>query len=744
MSSLYRLISVMGFIPRARISIPRKKLTPCQRRCLSTLEQQQTSKSLNVKGNIFHPSNASQSGQGFANNNDKLNINNNWKVVDVPVVLAPGMKGTHLAVSDAQRRAAQLELDRMNESTSRLLQMTTVPMSEAIVNEARVALHYWSRRWYMHFHPGFGRAARGSQLSLKALRQWDINTLDNMNKTLAGLDSIPARTNSQEQQQECGDHGARQAERLLDWSIANGLIPHGIFNLSDEISYIKTDDKNLATSPNLTCANIVQTYLLPCEFGGFGSGIYQQHTHGESNGITNDATLSKHFIANASYVRALADASRVMNKMKKLHSTYPDQISPDTLSIITEMNVWSKRAILLNEILTNENVAASNVGLNGNSHIELLQALDDDGDFGGNIENDKKYTLQGCLDHMETILAEAENRYVSTNDDRIRPSVDWYNHIIGAWARSDLNNALEKTKQFVHGMEQCGKTEEDVDSNTENNFRRCWAKPNTITYNGLLFCLARDHGKGCAKAAQELLESMNDRYQQKNDEIIRPDEVTYGTVLNALAQAGMAREAEKILDSLEDDYNAFMDQSEANQQDLGSDSVIVPSLTIYNSVLNAWANSCQRNAAERSESLLHRMKVLNRTGRNPNVEPDMISLSTVMKCHAQSVSKEGTLRAEELLDQAIAMYQQGHSKFKPDSIMFNCALLGWASISGVEGHDQGGMAAERAESLLRKMKRLRGDSSTDIHQHTQSYNIVLDCVSSKFYSFLFYTFIELR
>ena len=645
-------------------------------------------------------------------------------------------------ISDAQRRAAQLELDRINESTSRLLQMTNVPVSDSIVNETRVALNYWSRRWYMHFHPGFGRAAKGSQLSLQALRQWDVGKYDdNNNNNTTDVGSLPTNTEQHEGNQTNaeqhikqggGDHGARQAERLLDWSIENNLIPHGIFDLSSEGSYIKTADQNLATSPNLTCANIVQTYLLPCEFGGFGGS--NELVHGDSYGFTNDATLPKHFIANASYVRALADAKRVMKKMKHLHSTYPNQISPDTLSIVTELNVWSKRAILLNEIQSKDNILpGSNVGSNSSNLIELLKSLEQNDENPIVVRCDSKYTLQGCLDHMETILAEAENRYKSTKDDRIRPSVDWYNHIIGAWARSDLDDALEKTKQFLYGMEQCDETEAGVASYTDSAIRHCWAKPNTITYNGVLFCLARDQGKGRAKVAQEMLQRMKERYQRTMDESIRPDDVTYGTVLHALAQAGMALEAESILDSLEDDYNAFIDQSSKADQ-LGiipeSDSVILPGLTIYNSVLNAWANSFQRNAAERSESLLNRMKVLHQTGRNCTVDPDMISLSTVMKCHAQSKSKEGTERAEELLDQAIAMYHQGNWKVKPDAIMFNCALLGWASISGVDGQDQGGMAAERAELLLHKMKSLREDSSLDIQQDTQSFNIVLDCVSS--------------
>ena len=688
----------MGMMPGANRSINISPLLCHQQRPLSSSsgQQQQTSK-LNIKGNIVQP------------------------------------------ISDAQRRAAQLELDRMNESTSRLLQMTNVPVSDSIVNEARVALNYWSRRWYMHFHPGFGRAAKGSQLSLQALRQWDKH--DNPDNDAIDADSLAAHNeekqiNSEQHiQQGGGDHGARQAERLLDWSIENNLIPHGIFDLSKDGSYIKSSDQHLVTSPNLTCANIVQTYLLPCEFGGFGGS--NELVHGDTYGFTNDATLSKHFIANASYVRALADATRVMKKMKHLHSTYPDQLSPDTLSIVTEMNVWSKRAILLNEYSQSKDSVPGSKSSNSSNLLELLKSLEHDDEDSIMVGYDNKYTLQGCLDHMEVILAEAENRYTSTNDDRIRPSVDWYNHIIGAWARSDLDVAVKKTQQFLSGMEKYDETEAAVDSSVDSDSRRCWAKPNTISYNGVLFSLARNQGKVCAKTAQEMLTGMQERYRQTKDESIRPDEVTYGTVLHALAQAGMAHEAESILDSLEDDYNAFIDQSESEEQSLIPESVVIPGLTIYNSVLNAWANSFLRNAAERSESLLNRMKVLHQTGRNSGVDPDMISLSTVMKCYAQSKSKEGTERAEELLDQAIALYNEGNRKVKPDAIMFNCALLGWASISGVDGQDQGGMAAERAELLLHKMKSLREDSSLDINQDTQSFNIVLDCVSSNIFTACF-------
>ena len=188
--------------------------------------------------------------------------------------------------SETQRRSAQLELDQMTHSTSRLLGMmtdlktarcssmttTTVssspetpstdinddqhqvgPLSDAIVNEARVALHYWSRRWYMHFHPGFGRAAKGSALALDALRRWDKSNYvgDDDVDIIHGVDPTMQYYSSDAQPDVSmmqhnyigGDYGARQAERLLDWSLSNNLVPRGIFDLPRDTCHMEKEEK---------------------------------------------------------------------------------------------------------------------------------------------------------------------------------------------------------------------------------------------------------------------------------------------------------------------------------------------------------------------------------------------------------------------------------------------------------------------------------------------------------------------
>ena len=674
---------------------------------------------------------------------------------------------TKPAVSEAQRRAADLELNRMNVSTSRLLSMNFNSanssdnniISEAIINEVRVALHYWSRRWYMHYHPGFGRAAKGSALSLDAVRsKWDHEKNNYTHThTIANQQNDDGNNNnniidgggnkdrlSTSEQLTAGNHGAIQAERLLNWSISNNLISHGIFhNSHDDMSgrYDNApDEKDMNLSPNIPLVNIIETYLLPIAYGGAGLGGSMGGTSdvddnnpptepiwstasarsNNKNNNHNYARSSKYNTITTSHISAVVDATRILKQMKLLHTQFPNDIYPDTLSIKAELNVWSKRAALL---------------LGPAKPRAALKRMEKSG--GGELYNDDEaYTFQGCLNQMENILKEAEERYITTQDECIKPSYDWYNHILGTWAKSyDLDLAMRKSQEILFGMEAYADNPDQTTSdNNSNRFRQCWAKPNTISYNSVLYCLTRDSpdtsqssrdygiGRGRAKEAEALLQRMKDLYYRTKNVDIQPDEVTYGSVLHALAQAGMGNEAERLLDSLEDDERH---------------DAIVPSLTIYNSVLNAWANSTQRNAPHRAEELLERMKILSSTGKNPAVEPDSISISTVMICHSRSKTKLGAERGEQMLNEAIAMYSQsGNTRVKPDSIMFNCAIQGWTNISGNESEQDGAVAsdnivipAERAERLLEKMR----DPKNDVQPGIQTFNIIIDCVSDHIY-----------
>ncbi|KAL9188124.1 hypothetical protein ACHAXT_006502 [Thalassiosira profunda] len=630
-------------------------------------------------------------------------------------------------VSEAQRRSAALELERMTKSTARLLDINITKdneLSAAVVNEARVALHYWARRWYMHFHPGFGRAAKGSALSLAALRRWEDGNYGNSHLKGGGAsgggaslgvagakgEEFPSDLSNSEPMMS-GDYGAKQAERILDWALSHNLVSRGLFdNSADEdyipLNYIPREYReggSLGLFPNLACVNIMDTYLLPTAYGGVGGDTVGDES-GSNAAINDHATLAKHFAVTPSYVRAVVDASRVMRKMKRLQTDFPDVLSPDTLSVKAELNVWTKRAIICSD---------------GDAK-EVLKSMESEDIVaaGWELREDEAYTLQGCLDRMESLLAAAEERYLCTKDKRIRPSVDWYNHLLGALARSQLPGALEDATRILRGMEAHAdnllENGAHDDRSDDGSTRQCHASPDTVSYNSVLFCLASHAGKTSAKEAEALLQRMTERHRRTpagSVSNVAPDEVTYGAVLHALAQAGMAREAEQVLESLEE-----------------ASGTVMPSLTIYNTVLNAWANCRNRQAPQRAEALLQRMQTLSATGRNPAIEPDGVSISTAISCHARTRTRRGAERGEEMLLEAIKRYGEGNSRVKPDAIMFNCAITGWTNISGVESERGGSgdaIPAERAERLLHKMK----DSELGVLAvfHAQTFNIILDC-----------------
>jgi len=592
----------------------------------------------------------------------------------------------------------------------------------------------------MHFHPGFGRAAKGSSLTFQALQKSPRNSSASSvnDEPISYKKEFSSSAHSSfAKQNVTGDHGARQAEHLLDWSISNSLVPHGLFNHSPDISDV--------ISPNYTCVNIIETYLLPCAYGGIIGGIRQSDDN-YSGLISYDngqyATLTKHFAINASYNRAIVDATRVMMKMKNLHTRFPEYISSDSLSIKAELNVWSKRAYVLgrdDDVHGCGGVLISDRNQTGTS-ANMLRSLElEDASLNGTKPFDESfYTVSGCLEKMEEILSNAEDEYTKNmfgpEKERYKPHVDWYNHILGALIRSNTEGTLSKAKTIFRGMEEFQNNSHDENSRSNNQgaIRPCWSSPDTVSYNTILFGLSQNPGIVQGKEAGELLQKMNENYGRSNNPSIRPDDVTYGVVMNALAQAGMAREAESILESLEEEYNDFLERSQSSDIARNDANIIVtPNNTMYNSVLNAFARSSDPNSACKAEALFSRMKTLSSTGKNPAAEPDIVSLSTVISCHSRSGTREGAERAEELLVTAVDLYSKGNAKMKPDIIVFNNVLSGWANISGsYDNEDEAlddAIPAERAETLLKRIDSFKNNQSLDINPIVQTYNIVLDC-----------------
>ena len=159
----------------------------------------------------------------------------------------------------------------------------------------------------------------------------------------------------------------RWAKQLLDWAVSANLVPRVIFDPPNDDGDWTNDPTS--RSPNSICVNIVETYLLPAAYGGAGGVEVRARAadtiivddedddnddhdrHGSTSWGDDDrvALAKRRAIDYSARVRAVADATRAMNKMRRMHIDYPEHIYPDSLGVKVELNVWSKRAMLLGE-----------------------------------------------------------------------------------------------------------------------------------------------------------------------------------------------------------------------------------------------------------------------------------------------------------------------------------------------------------------------------------------------------------
>ena len=86
-----------------------------------------------------------------------------------------------------------------------------------------------------------------------------------------------------------------------------------------------------------------------------------------------------------------------------------------------------------------------------------------------------------------------------------------------------------------------------------------------------------------------------------------------------------AQRAEEILNNMQTLYN------NAQKQPNNNIVVVKPNAKSYAIVIDAWARSNQKGSALLAESLLKRMQILAKTTNDPDLEPDTILFTTVLK-----------------------------------------------------------------------------------------------------------------
>ena len=429
-----------------------------QSESLHNFNSNSNSSSINSINNVIKKSFATNSNNRTSSNN---NDNNNRARKQINVGQGENQNYNLLksqGLNPAQQKGAQVQLQNMEQSTARILNMSprdidfhnsninknlsraakststsTSTSVDALANDVKVAINFWSNKWIIHHHP-FCTIYPTHVHSLQYIS--NINKDDNQNHN-------DNDNNIEKQERYYGNHGPKQAERLLQWII-------DVDNTHPNLHFFK---KVLGIHANVIIANIIDAYLLPCTTSSaakwqFGQDRLNHNASASDNNSNNNnnnnniqmndftqfsTSTGSHNVNAAMWTPAIHDACRVIDTMNNLmtdtrtrtktNANANTVMTPDTNSDNAILYVWMKLAVLLDLDSSNhsviQNIQVQRDISNPNAELSLPSSM---------LISSRKEVA----DAMEAKLLEMEERFSSTRDEKVRPNVFSYNHVLRA------------------------------------------------------------------------------------------------------------------------------------------------------------------------------------------------------------------------------------------------------------------------------------------------------------------------
>jgi len=367
---------------------------------------------------------------------------------------------------------------------------------------------------------------------------------------------------------------------------------------------------------------------------------------------------------------------------------------------------------------------------------------------------------------------------VSFDIQDITPKIQLYNHVLTCWSRSIDPNAEMHARKLMDRM--LNKSPEDG----------AFVRPDKYSYNNMLHLYAN---KGDVNAAESLLYEMEEsnevdvdvfsysitmnafqkrftsskpserdmkdpvraeellirlvtKYEQSrfNNELLRPSNVTFGTVIAMYAQSDRllkedqrldytnktrnwrarnistnvdnknvgwgASNAERILDWIiglsERERRSKLSERSSDIPEayapINSERIIRPTSFHFTTVMDAWAKCGKgRDGAERCERLLERLISLYETHGYNEIRPNPFVFGTVINAWSNADNKYETAeKAEFILGRAEDLFLNNsissNPKYNLSNIVYNLVIDAWSRRSGSD-------TEERAEQVLERL-----------------------------------------
>jgi len=251
-------------------------------------------------------------------------------------------------------------------------------------------------------------------------------------------------------------------------------------------------------------------------------------------------------------------------------------------------------------------------------------------------------------ERAEAILQQMQDLRLGKYGD-VAPDTHSFTSVITCWARSKRPESSERAKHILDRMMQLSRTQPQV-------------KPNTYTFNAVLDAFANSNDAKAADDATKLLEVMLEMSQ-------KPDTITYNTVLKVYSKSkayDAAQRADRLLEKMRSEY-------EHNRN-----LAMKPNDVSFNSVIAAHAHhSTQIESVQRATSLL--LEMIDLYKNNPlyrHLQPSVVSFTAVMDAWAKSKVPGKAPKAYSMLVALRELYagSKNDQKLKPNIFSYNTVL----------------------------------------------------------------------
>ena len=267
------------------------------------------------------------------------------------------------------------------------------------------------------------------------------------------------------------------------------------------------------------------------------------------------------------------------------------------------------------------------------------------------------------------LLREMFKMYQETGDRAIKPNTITWGAVIDAFAKCNSSGSAETAERLLRSMIDLSSTPEMND-----------LKPNAVIFNSVLNAIAKSDDLDpslLAQKAEAMLEEMQ-RLSDTGYADVRPDVISFSSVIHAHSRAGNGSRAETLLRKM---YEMYEDEGVVD---------VKPNVVAYTSTIQAYANSSHDpTAVSKADALFNEMSERAEAGED-DVRPNAGTCAIVLKIYIRHGDTALHTKAVDLLERMSVEYKSGNKLMKPGR-----SILSWM-LSAMEKSED--------EDLLERVK----------------------------------------